>query len=57
MYFIYDSVVFQHPFITNVTDIKPVYNLLLESNAEVIVEEEEIDDVEIKVSRWLVFAF
>ena len=39
----------QHPFIRDATDVKPVIDLLAEANAEVILEERDADDIEIKV--------
>ena len=40
---------FQHAFIKDATCLKPLRDLICEVKAEVIVEERETDDVEIKV--------
>ena len=40
---------FQHGFIKDATSMKPLRDLICEVKAEVIVEERETDDVEIKV--------
>ena len=41
--------IFQHPFITDASCLKSLHDLICEVKAEVIVEEREADDVEIKV--------
>lgn len=45
-----DSLPFQHPFLANVTSMKPVIELLSEAKAEVEVEEKDIDESDITVS-------
>ena len=41
--------IFQHPFIKDATDLKSLHDLICEVKAEVIVEERDADDVEVKV--------
>ena len=51
-WFVYMLFCFQHSFVSSVTDLKPVRDLVLEAKADVEVIETEADDITIKVIEF-----
>lgn len=41
---------FQHPFVRDAVNVKPIKDLLSEAGAEVIIDQIDIDDTDLKVS-------
>ena len=46
-----DILYFQHPFVSGSTNKKPIIELISEAKAEVVIEEKDLDDSDIKVSK------